>query len=119
MFTPVPVSGTITLGFPATPSTHGQVSAILSEPISDGRTAIEPEEIVASCDSNGNFTLTLAAVDDSTTTPQGAYYTIRVYPELGGQLAEAFNVAVSSAQVSGVSLYSLTRLNDSVPVVYP
>ena len=74
-FTTVELTGTVLIA-PGVYANGAMVTAVLSAPITDGTTTVEPFTVSAICDSSGAFSgLIVYANDDNTTLPVGTYYT--------------------------------------------
>jgi hypothetical protein len=66
------------------------------------------------CDADGNFSITTNANDDSTTNPQGSFYSVAV--TLSSQkVNDLFRVIVPRAAAPTVDLFSLSRLGGLPP----
>lgn len=107
MFTQVTVSGIVVLSND-TPASSGIVYFTLNTPISDGDTLVVPQKLAAACNGSGDFTITLNANDDTTTTPIGSYYLVQVVPTGSGAPADQFYVVLAHANPT-VELFSLTQ----------
>lgn len=106
-FTSVALTGTVELE-PGVPVAGARVTATLSGAISDGVTVIgayPPQSAVTA--SNGTFSLTVPANDDTTTTPANTFYKIAVTS--AAQVLDQFNVVVPHTAAPTVALYALPR----------
>lgn len=115
MFTQVAVTGKVELSN-AIAAAGATVTFTLNAPITDGTILIEPEPVVATCASDGTFSQTLNANDDTTTLPIGSYYNVTV---TYGQPLSRFKVAIPAADSPTVNLFTLAQLdNPDVRIPY-
>lgn len=77
-FTTITVTGTVESPTGG-PAAGAIVTATLSEPITDSSNLVAPLQVQATCNSAGQFAMTLAATDDLTTAPRGAMYTFTAW----------------------------------------
>jgi hypothetical protein len=108
-FTTLTLTGTIETS-PGSPVGEAVITAVLSHTISDGVSDIGIAPIIAKSASNGTFSLTVQANDDSTTVPQSTYYNFTVATG-AGQVLDQFSAVVPSADAPTVSLFALARLS--------
>lgn len=124
-FTNVTVTGNILQALPSTGITNGTITFTLSNAITDGSTLLAPVPVTASCDSSGNFSVTLAANDDTTTTPVGTYYKVQISYQTqivglpGASGSVEFNVVVPRADAPSVDLFALAQLPNPPVVAAP
>ena len=110
-FTSVTLTGTLNLGETPQAVADTLVNMTLSSYITDGIIVVFPDTITATCDSNGNFSLTVPANDDSTTSPAGTYYSVVVSDPDNGRVLDDFNVVVSHNYAPSYLLYSIPRMS--------
>lgn len=106
-FTQVSCTGTVMLSN-ATPANGAVVSLLLNTPITDGTQIVAPEPVTTRCASDGTFSVTVNANDDSTTLPTGSWYEVTI--TYGNQTLDSFNVSVPAADAPTVNLFSLAQL---------
>lgn len=115
-FTSVAITGTVTLSN-ATPASGAVVSLLLNTPITDGTQIVAPEAVSTRCASDGTFSVTVNANDDTTTLPTGSYYEVTI--TYGSATLDTFNVIVPKASAPTVNLFTLAQLtNPNVATPY-
>ena len=107
-FTSVALTGTVETS-PGTPAPNAIVTLTLSNEISDGSSVIEPVPNVVQTASNGTFSITVPANDDSSSVPSGTWYSVVIRTN-NGQVVDTFQVVVPHADAPTVDLFSLARL---------
>lgn len=111
-FTQVEVTGKVLLQNQS-PATGAQVSFTASAPISDGSETVYPRRYTATCASDGTYSITLNALDDDTTLPQDAFYTVLITN--GAVTLDVFLVVIQAADYPTVELDSLQRVSATAP----
>ena len=115
-FTPVTVTGTV-LNPDGSVAAGAIVNLRLSAAITDGVSEVVPTILAAACSNSGTFSIAgVVANDDSTTTPTGTYYDVRIY--VAGVLTDHFGVIIGHASAPTVDIFSLARVNTAaLPVL--
>jgi hypothetical protein len=106
-FTQVALTGKVVLSN-STPAAGATVNLTLNTPITDGVQIIAPEAISARCASDGTFSITVNANDDTTTLPLGTFYSVTI--GYGSATLDSFNVIVPHADSPTVNLFTLATL---------
>jgi hypothetical protein len=106
-FTQVALTGKVLLSN-SSPAAGASVTLTLNTPITDGVEIVAPAALAVRCASDGSFSLTVNANDDTTTQPTGTYYSVVI--GYGSQTIDSFNVVVLHADAPTVNLFTLATL---------
>lgn len=115
-FTPVTVTGTVyvtkgpgqrEIASSGDPLPGATIVFTPSQSFSNGGLTVS-KSVKATTDSNGAFSITVDATDDTGTSPTGAYYTVCIYDSPTDHLLEERQVQVLKANAPTIALSSLT-----------